>query len=132
MYFSNEVDHSEHLIVRGPRPFNAEPLASALVEFKYTPEELVYCRNHSAFRTVSAYLSVLILIVAGPVDDINVESYNIIVDGLVKERLTLKWKELKDSFPHATVVAALQVSIVYSLLRSHLIFICVLVCWKST
>lgn len=51
MDFSREAPHTEGLIVRGEKPFNAEPPASALVAFKYTPEELIYCRNHSAFSS---------------------------------------------------------------------------------
>ena len=47
MDFTREVEHSDRLVVRGDRPFNAEPVAAGLVEFKYTPEELIYCRNHS-------------------------------------------------------------------------------------
>ena len=50
MDFSREVPHVDGLIVRAAQPFNAEPPASALVEFKYTPEELLYCRNHSAYH----------------------------------------------------------------------------------
>ena len=49
MDFSREVDHPDVLIVRGEQPFNAEPPIAALVEYGVTPEELVYCRNHSAF-----------------------------------------------------------------------------------
>lgn len=47
--YSQEVQHpqADRLIVRGDRPFNAEPTAAQLVEFDYTPEELIYCRNHS-------------------------------------------------------------------------------------
>ena len=47
MDFSQEGAHSSRLIVQGGKPFNAEPHAADLVEFPYTPEELVYCRNHS-------------------------------------------------------------------------------------
>lgn len=49
MDYSREVQHpqADRLIVRGDRPFNAEPTAAQLVEFDYTPEELIYCRNHS-------------------------------------------------------------------------------------
>ena len=49
MDFTHEVEHPAALLVRGAQPFNAEPPAAALVEFGVTPEELVYCRNHSAF-----------------------------------------------------------------------------------
>ena len=48
MDFTNEVDHVDGLLVRGAQPFNAEPPTSTLVDFGgVTPEELIYCRNHS-------------------------------------------------------------------------------------
>ncbi|KAH8117832.1 molybdopterin binding oxidoreductase [Phellopilus nigrolimitatus] len=90
MNFSFEVPHSEGLIVRGAQPFNAEPPASALVEFRYTPEELIYCRNHS------------------PVIELDESAYIIKVDGLVKKTLELKLEDLKESFNQAEIVAALQ------------------------
>ena len=46
MDYSREVTHTQPLLVRGREPFNAEPPAGTLVEFKYTPEDLIYCRNH--------------------------------------------------------------------------------------
>ena len=51
MDYSREVEHpqADRLIVRGDQPFNAEPTAAQLVEFEFTPEELIYCRNHSTF-----------------------------------------------------------------------------------
>ncbi|KAF4614097.1 hypothetical protein D9613_007697 [Agrocybe pediades] len=42
--------HSSLLNVQSAQPFNAEPLASSLVEFPVTPEDLVYCRNHGPVR----------------------------------------------------------------------------------
>ncbi|KAF8876735.1 Oxidoreductase, molybdopterin-binding domain-containing protein [Infundibulicybe gibba] len=53
--------HSELLVVQGAQPCNAEPLASALVEFNLTPEDLVYCRNH------------------GPVREFDEDSYNLTI-----------------------------------------------------
>jgi sulfite oxidase len=58
MDYSREVEHTQQLLVRGRQPFNAEPPASALVEFKYTPEELIYCRNHGAFNILANNVSV--------------------------------------------------------------------------
>ena len=51
MDYSREVEHpqADRLIVRGDQPFNAEPTAAQLVEFEFTSEELIYCRNHSTF-----------------------------------------------------------------------------------
>ena len=54
MDYSNEVPHSELLLVRGKEPFNAEPKASALVEFAITPDDLVYCRNHGPVEDLDA------------------------------------------------------------------------------
>ena len=62
MDYSREVDHSELLIVRSIEPFNAEPKASALVQFAITPDDLVYCRNH------------------GPVEDLNRDDYYLSIE----------------------------------------------------
>ncbi|KAI5122760.1 hypothetical protein M0805_009842 [Coniferiporia weirii] len=90
MDFSREVPHADGLIVRGEQPFNAEPPASALVEFKYTPEELIYCRNHS------------------PVNELDEDIYSIKIDGLVEETLEVKLKSLREDFVQTEIVAALQ------------------------
>ena len=47
---TNEVPHpqAEGMIVRDAQPFNAEHPVARLVQFNCTPEELVYCRNHSS------------------------------------------------------------------------------------
>ncbi|KAJ7773044.1 hypothetical protein B0H16DRAFT_1304901 [Mycena metata] len=46
MNCTDEPLHYALLTTQGTEPFNAEALAAALVEFKQTPEDLVYCRNH--------------------------------------------------------------------------------------
>lgn len=96
MDFSREVPHSDLLVVRGHQPFNAEPKASALVEFPITPDELVYCRNH------------------GPVEDLDRESYTLTVKGRRGDvRYTLR--DFEDRFQKYEVVAALQVSLFVSI-----------------
>ncbi|OCB85336.1 molybdopterin binding oxidoreductase [Sanghuangporus baumii] len=93
MVFSHEVPHVDGLIVRAVQPFNAEPPPSALVEFKYTPEELIYCRNHS------------------PVYELDEDTYTVTidsVDGMLPKSIEIKYKDLKNDFPYAEVVAALQ------------------------
>lgn len=92
MVYDEEPPHSDLLVIQGDQPFNAEPRASALVEFPYTPEELVYCRNH------------------GPVRDFDDDAYRITVKGIVDREVVLRMKELREDFPKVRVIAALQVS----------------------
>ena len=95
MDYSQEVPHSNHLVVQGTEPFNAEPTAAALVEFPITPEELVYCRNH------------------GPVLELDEDTYTVSIQGVGPNATpaprTFTLDELRDAFPRAEVVAALQV-----------------------
>lgn len=90
MDYSQEVPHSQQLLVRGTEPYNAEPTAAALVEFPITPEDLVYCRNH------------------GPVLDLDESTYMIQIEG-TEETRSFTFQELRESFPRVEVVAALQV-----------------------
>ncbi|KAK1218829.1 hypothetical protein PQX77_018445 [Marasmius sp. AFHP31] len=89
MDYSNEPSHSQALVVQAMEPFNAEPPASALVEFQLTPEDLVYCRNH------------------GPVREFDEDEYTITVNGAVQHELKLSVPELK-KLPKASVTALLQ------------------------
>lgn len=91
MDYSNEVPHSDLLIVRGNEPYNAEPAPAALVEFSLTPEDLMYCRNH------------------GPVQDYDEDNFTVHVTGAVHADTSFSVKQLRTSFPKAEVVAALQV-----------------------
>lgn len=91
MDYSNEPPHSELLVVKGKEPFNAEPEVSALVEFKYTPEDLVYCRNH------------------GPVRELDWREFMVTVNGAVDTPLKLSIWDLRTQFQKTHVVAALQV-----------------------
>lgn len=79
------------LVVKGKEPFNAEPEVSALVEFKYTPDDLVYCRNH------------------GPVLELEEREFNVTVNGAVDTIISLSIHDLRTQFPKVKVVAALQV-----------------------
>lgn len=65
MDYSVEPLHSKRLIVQGAQPFNAEPSVRALVQQGITPDELVYCRNHSKLRflVVSLVFGKLIMLV---------------------------------------------------------------------
>ncbi|KAI0761002.1 molybdopterin binding oxidoreductase [Trametes elegans] len=89
MDYTHEVPHSQHLVVRAAQPFNAEPIAAALVEFPITPEELIYCRNH------------------GPVLEFDDETFSVRVNTPQGTR-TFTAKELQETFPRVEVVAALQ------------------------
>jgi len=93
MDYSDEPPHSKLLVVKGKEPFNAEPEASALVQFKYTPEDLVYCRNH------------------GPVRELEEDKYTVTVNGAVDTPLKLTMRDLRAQFQKVRVVAALQVSL---------------------
>lgn len=95
MDYSAEPIHSALLNVQQSQPFNAEPPASALVEFSITPEDLVYCRNH------------------GPVREFDDSAYSIVIKGGDKGKVQFSLTELK-AFPKTRIVAALQAS---SLLR---------------
>ncbi|KAJ3555748.1 hypothetical protein NM688_g2404 [Phlebia brevispora] len=90
MDYSREVDHSQLLIVRGKEPFNAEPKASALVEFAITPDDLVYCRNH------------------GPVEDLDDDTYTLTVTNTRQGDVKFTMHDLRTQFTQHEVVAALQ------------------------
>lgn len=103
MDYTREVAHSDLLVVRGKEPFNAEPKASALVQFDITPDELVYCRNH------------------GPVEDFDRDAHFLTIEGTPEGSSRYTMHDLETRFPKHEVIAALQVSrqpIVYSSTRS--------------
>lgn len=93
MDYANEVPHSQLLVVRGTEPFNAEPKASALVQFPITPDDLVYCRNH------------------GPVEDLDRDVYVFTVADTPKGDVKFTMHDLATKFTTYQVVAALQVSL---------------------
>lgn len=96
MDYSREVPHSDLLLVRGPQPFNAEPKASALVQFQLTPDELIYCRNH------------------GPVEDLDPDTYILSVEDTPNGTMRFTMRDLESMFPKHQVVAALQVLRLFS------------------
>ena len=96
----NEPPHSELLTIRSSRPFNAEPPVSVLVEYNITPEDLVYCRNHSPVLQFSEREYTLSLTGAGPTD------------------LKFTIEDLKTLYPKTHVVAALQVWVFFDLVES--------------
>ena len=112
MDYSLEVPHSQLLVVRGQQPFNAEPKASALVEFPITPDDLVYCRNH------------------GPVEDLDYDTYTLTIKGDSGD-IKYTMQDLETRFRKYEVVAALQVGIQLPSGSIH-IYRPLLVCRKST
>ncbi|EMD34029.1 hypothetical protein CERSUDRAFT_97954 [Gelatoporia subvermispora B] len=89
MNFSDEPKHSEQLVVRDEKPYNAEPDLEKLIQHSLTPEELVYCRNYCPIKSLS-------------------EDRTIKINGLVQNPLELSVKDLKQQFEHHHTVAALQ------------------------
>jgi sulfite oxidase len=77
-------------IVHEERPFNAEPSRSALASCSITPIDTFYARNH------------------GPVPDLDTCNWQLIIDGLVDNAMTLNFSDLSTGFPAHTVVATLQ------------------------
>lgn len=77
------------LAVRMQDPFNAEPELDDLVENWITPTKFFYVRNHA------------------PVPKIDVKSFRVSVEGLVKKPLKLSPGELKERFKTTTVVATM-------------------------
>lgn len=77
-------------IVHEERPFNAEPSRTALAAGCITPIDTFYARNH------------------GPVPDIGAPDWQLIIDGLVDNAMSLNFSELTTQFPAHTVVATLQ------------------------
>ncbi|KAK2463475.1 hypothetical protein APHAL10511_004561 [Amanita phalloides] len=89
-FWSQPIMDSESLLIRSLRPFNAEPPVSVLVEFQVTPEDLVYCRNHSVVPQLDHTSFTLSLSRAGAPD------------------LKLTVPDLQNLFSKAQIVAALQ------------------------
>lgn len=81
---------TESMIVHQSEPLNAEPPLTQLVAHPVTPAELVYARNH------------------GPIKALDAASFTLTVDGLVARGARYTLAQLRDAFPAAEVVAALQ------------------------
>ncbi|TFY64121.1 hypothetical protein EVJ58_g2829 [Rhodofomes roseus] len=91
MNFSQEPKHSDKLHELGAQPYNAEPDIAELVQHPYTPDELVYSRNHCPIRALDA------------------ATFSVKVDGRVRHERTFTLNDLKRDFRRKEVVAALQV-----------------------
>ena len=98
MDYTNEPPRSEILITRSLQPFNAEPPVSVLVEYQITPEDLVYCRNHS------------------PVPQLDDREFTLSFSDLGAIDLKFTVQDLKTLFPKTQVVAALQVRTLLTLI----------------
>ncbi|KAG2183871.1 hypothetical protein INT44_008882 [Umbelopsis vinacea] len=78
------------LIIRKDKPFNAEPQVSLLVQHYITPDPLFFHRNH------------------GPIPDIDIQTHEVDIVGLVSSPLHLTVADLKSKFTKHTVMATLQ------------------------
>jgi sulfite oxidase len=79
----------DEMIVRGQLPYNAEPPPSVLARSEITAIDAFYARNHGAFP------------------DIPAGTWQLTVDGLVNEALTVNYEELTTRFTQHSVVATL-------------------------
>src|ERR1700739_4188593 len=77
------------IIVRNPMPYNAEPPASVLASSEITAVDTFYSRNHGAFP------------------DITPAEWQLTVDGMVDQPLTLTYEGLTTDFTAHSVVATL-------------------------
>lgn len=80
------------LIIRKDKPFNAEPQVSLLVQHYITPDPLFFHRNH------------------GPIPEIDIQTHELDIVGLVSNPLHLTVADLKSKFTKRTVMATLQVT----------------------
>lgn len=92
----NAKDTPSSLRVHTKDPFNAEPKSSNLVDYDVTPEHLIYARNH------------------GPISYLDDQTFKVSVRGLEgRDEVQLTLEQLKKGFEKTTVVAALQVRLLY-------------------
>ncbi len=78
------------MIIQGQQPLNLESPPEALRQSFETPAELFYVRNH------------------GTMPQVDTDSYQLPVSGLVERPLELSLEDLKNDFPAQTVSATLQ------------------------
>ena len=120
-----ETRHSSRLLLHSSAPYNAETPLHELVEHNYTPEELMYCRNHCK-STVTLFSydvtdgQFALLPCIGSVPPFSEETFTVNIDGEVEKELEFTISELASTFPRKTVVAALQVSFIEVLPSPHL------------
>ena len=88
--FAGEQDSaSKQLIVHGAKPMNAEPSLNKLVESWETPVEYFYVRSHA------------------PVPKVDLDSFRMTVEGMVKRKMSLSIAEIADRFPVTEITATL-------------------------
>jgi len=78
------------MVVHESDPFNAEPPPGALAGSVLTGLDSFYSRNH------------------GPVPELDPETWELVVDGLVATPLNLSLAQLRDSFAGRTLTATMQ------------------------
>lgn len=79
----------KQLLIHQSTPLNAEPELSKLVESWETPIKHFYVRSHA------------------PVPKVNTETFQLTVEGLVEQKLSLSVAELTDLFPSVEVTATM-------------------------
>lgn len=84
------MDKDPKLIIHTTDPVNAEPPLDKLMENFITPQPLYYIRNH------------------GPIPEINVEEYRLVVNGMVDRELEFNLNAIMHDFEKHTVMATLQ------------------------
>jgi sulfite oxidase len=89
--FAQRADQptGKELLVRSPDPFNAEPALSALITEPTTPTKHFYVRNH------------------GPTPKVDVASFKLRVEGLVRRPAELTLAEIRSRFPQKSGAATL-------------------------
>lgn len=90
------MDCSALLVIQSCEPLNAEPPSSALVEFPITPEDLVYCRNHSDVKQF----------------DEDEYELTVIIEAEEPKKIKFPIRALKGAFEKVDIEAALQVNTV--------------------
>jgi sulfite oxidase len=85
-----EYGKRDDMIVHQAEPYNAEPPAAALDGLPITPLDLLYGRNHGAIQQVDP------------------DTWQVEIDGLVQRPLTLNVADLRRRFPQHSVVATLM------------------------
>ena len=80
---------SKQLIVHGATPMNAEPALNKLVQSWETPVKHFYVRSHA------------------PVPKVDLDSFRVTVEGMVRRKLSLSIAEITDRFPATEITATL-------------------------
>lgn len=83
-------DKRDDMVVHESDPYNAEPPRCALADRVLTPVEAFYGRNH------------------GPIPQLDAETWQLTLDGLVSRPLSLSRSDLQERFEPRTLIATLQ------------------------